>query len=152
MTSEGGAFGVAAFIRDTVEGLRRRAYLLPLALSCLAAPPAEAAEQIFCRDEMSAADLHACRLGSLEQLEAEIRALYEQVLAKLHEEDAESHTNTETQLRDSQRAWLRFRDLTCAAEAEFFEDRRDWQPAEEAHCQGMMAVMRRDDLEYLLEE
>lgn len=123
-----------------------------MALACLAAPPAGAAEQIFCRDETSAADVHACRLDSLEQVEAEIRALYEQVLTKLHQEDADRQTNTEAGLRASQRAWLRFRDLTCAAEAEFFEGRPEWQPAEDAQCQGMMAVMRRDDLEYLLEE
>ncbi len=143
---------MAASITDLVECLRQRSHVLPLALVCLADPSAAAAEQTLCGSDISLADFHECRLTVLEEQEALLNAVYEQALAKLREEDADRGSNLAAALRDAQRAWLRFRDLTCAAETDWFEDRPGWRPAEEATCQQMMAVMRRSELEYVLDE
>jgi uncharacterized protein YecT (DUF1311 family) len=131
--------------------LLRPARSFLVALACLATPPA-AAEQISCSNDMSVAGSHACSLAVRAAVEADVHALYEEALVKLREEDASYGTNLEAGLRDAHRAWLRYRDLTCAAEAEFLEDRREWRPAEKVSCEQMMAVMRRDELEYLLQE
>ena len=143
---------MATSITDLAQAFPRCAHVLSVALVCLAAPLAAAAEQIICRSEMSVADFHECRLAVLEEQEAMLNSVYEQALAKLHEEDADKGSSLEAALRDAQRAWLRFRDLTCAAETDWFEDRPDWRPAEEATCQQTMAVMRRGELEYVLDE
>ena len=142
---------MSSSITGLVESLRCRAQALPLALVCLAASPA-AAEQLLCPRDLSLPDFHACSLAVRAEVEADVYTLHQEVLAKLREEAARDGTNLEAAFRDAQQAWLRFRDLTCAAETEFFEDRREWRPVEEVRCEQMMAVMRRGELEYLLQE
>ena len=132
-------------------GLRRSARSFLVAMGFLAGLPASA-EQLLCSNDLSLADSQACSLAVRAEVEAHVHTLYQEVLAKLREEDARDGTNLEAAFRDAQQAWLRFRDLTCAAETEFFEDRREWRPVEEVRCEQMIAVMRRDELEYLLQE
>lgn len=130
---------------------RRSARAFLVAMACLAGLPASA-EQFLCGNDLSLADSHACSLEVRAEVEADVHALYHAALAKLREGDARDGTNLEGALRDAQQAWLRFRNLTCAAETEFFEDQREWRPPEEVRCEHMIAVMRKDELEDLLQD
>jgi uncharacterized protein YecT (DUF1311 family) len=93
----------------------RRAILF--ALTCLAAPAF--AQNIDCSRAMAQQELNACAYQDWEAADAELNAVYRQVVAIYREMDESmppEYGSAYETLRDGQRAWVTFRDKGCEAE------------------------------------
>jgi uncharacterized protein YecT (DUF1311 family) len=88
-----------------------------LALSLLAVPAV--AQDVNCSTAMVQSDLNQCAYQDWEEADARLNAVYKEVVAAYTQLDADlpedMGSGVET-LRQAQRAWISFRDLTCEAE------------------------------------
>jgi uncharacterized protein YecT (DUF1311 family) len=84
--------------------------LLPLAVS---------AQEVDCANAMAQQDLNACAYADWEAADAELNAAYQAARAVLQGIDADlpaDDRGADAQLKIGQKAWITFRDATCAAE------------------------------------
>lgn len=116
------------------------------ALLLLAAGPAAAAE---CAGlEPVAAE--ACWEADHRAAEAELTGLYAQAIDAARARDHGGDGGPEAKLREAERAWIAFRDLACAAEAEPFQ-RAAQGPVLRAACLDRITRARVLDLRAYLE-
>ena len=88
-----------------------------LALGLLALPAT--AQDVDCAIAMAQADLNQCAYQDWEEADVRLNAVYKQVVAAYSDLDSylsEDQGSSVETLRDAQRAWISFRDLTCEAE------------------------------------
>jgi uncharacterized protein YecT (DUF1311 family) len=117
-----------------------------LALSLLALPAT--AQDVDCSTAMVQSDLNQCAYQDWEEADAQLNAVYKEVVAAYTQLDAdlpeELGSGVET-LRGAQRAWISFRDLAC--EAEGFAMRGG--SAEPLLVYGCMRVLTEERIDHL---
>jgi uncharacterized protein YecT (DUF1311 family) len=92
--------------------------LLPLVAALLAAPAAFA-QDIDCDNAMVQSDITACAAEDFKSADGDLNETYAQAVEAMKEIDSyqpEGDRGAEEALRVAQRAWLPYRDATCAAE------------------------------------
>ena len=97
--------------------LTRRLIHLVAALGLLSLPAS--AQEVDCSTAMAQADLNQCAYQDWEGADVRLNAVYKQVVAAYSDLDSylsEDQGSSVETLRDAQRAWITFRDLTCEAE------------------------------------
>jgi uncharacterized protein YecT (DUF1311 family) len=94
---------------------------LALALAALAAVQTPYQDH-HCDDPQNQADMNACAAIDFEAADAELNAVWREVIAAAREMDAEidrqfdQAPTSEAVLREAQRAWIVFRDAQCTYE------------------------------------
>lgn len=95
-----------------------RSPIRPALALCLLTIPA-AAQEIDCSTAMVQSDLNQCAYEDWQEADVRLNAAYKEVVAAYTQMDADLPedlgSGVET-LREAQRAWITFRDLTCEAE------------------------------------
>lgn len=90
----------------------------PVVALCLVAFPASA-QDVDCSTAMAQADLNQCAYQDWEAADAQLNAVYKEVVAAYTQMDVDLPpdlgSGVET-LREAQRAWVTFRDKGCEAE------------------------------------
>nr|WP_245218935.1 lysozyme inhibitor LprI family protein [Rubellimicrobium aerolatum] len=87
-------------------------------LLALAAGPVAAQD---CGARPTQAEMNACAAEAWRAADAELNRAYGQALEVARRMDARGDGAPERTLREAQRAWVAFRDLACAAEAQPFQ-------------------------------
>lgn len=91
-----------------------RAIVVALAvLVCVTASKAQVLKQDPCPNEQSVIDRIECAQGKLRQADKELNRIWMRVLAE-HPSGGD-RTAHRDEIRSSQRAWIKFRDLDCEA-------------------------------------
>ena len=91
---------------------------LCLAIACLIAPVAMA-QDVDCANAMAQIELNQCAHADWEAADADLNAAYRDAMALLRDWDANLPADEQggaEALKTAQRAWITFRDATCAAE------------------------------------
>jgi uncharacterized protein YecT (DUF1311 family) len=94
--------------------------IVPLMASLLAA---QQAPEWNCDDPMAQQEMNACAVIDFEQADAQLNALWPEVVAHARVADAEvdrqydQRPTGEAKLREAQRAWIIFRDAHCTWQA-----------------------------------
>ena len=118
----------------------------------LAACPGLAfAQDSQCADAMAQAELNACVYAEFETADAALNKIWPQAMALMKQIDAnlpKAEQGAADQLRDSQRAWITFRDANCAAEA-YMVHGGSAQPMVRYGCMARLTEARTADLELL---
>jgi uncharacterized protein YecT (DUF1311 family) len=81
-----------------------------------ATEPVLADEPVDCSNAMSTYEINFCADKDLAKADAALNAIYQKALAKIAESDQEKPYDAkswEAALRESQRAWVAFRDADC---------------------------------------
>ncbi len=92
---------------------------LTIAFACHLAPAA-LAQTPDCSNTMVQSELNACAYADWEEADARLNNIYVEAVALLEREDAEfpiPEASRLEALRDAQRAWVTFRDKSCAVES-----------------------------------
>jgi uncharacterized protein YecT (DUF1311 family) len=87
-----------------------------LVLSAIAGHPAAAEDAIDCSDPSSTVEMNFCSDKAFQEADAKLNAVYKKVLAHIAEADLEKPYDRESwekAMRESQRAWVAFRDADC---------------------------------------
>jgi uncharacterized protein YecT (DUF1311 family) len=87
-----------------------------LAFALCLFPLAATAQAIDCSTETTQLEMNICTLQEYKAADADLNAVYADVIATLQTADAEYPTegaSEESRLRAAQRAWVAFRDLNC---------------------------------------
>ena len=87
-----------------------------LSLAACAARADDAAPAIDCSKAMATVELNFCAEKELDKADAALNAVYKQVLAFITKNGSDKPYDSkswEAALRDSQRAWVAFRDADC---------------------------------------
>lgn len=83
---------------------------------CAASLPAHADDPIDCADQKTTVDMNFCADEDFKAADAKLNAAYKKVLAQIAESDLEKpydRASWEKAMRESQRAWVEFRDADC---------------------------------------
>lgn len=97
--------------------------LLVLALANVAPARSEDDPPIDCTNAMATHEMNACAEKDLEKADAELNAVYKKALAAIPEmatDEPYDAKSWETALRESQRAWVAFRDAECSKHVPMF--------------------------------
>jgi uncharacterized protein YecT (DUF1311 family) len=81
---------------------------LPVLVGMLAANPLSIARAEDCSKAMTQTEMNACANEAYKKSDAELNALYKQILERLRND-----ANATQQLVSAQRAWIAFRDAEC---------------------------------------
>lgn len=95
-----------------------RRFRLPVLLvfSAIAGHPAAAQDAIDCSDPGTTVEMNFCSDKAFQEADAKLNAVYKNVLAHIAESDPEKPYDRESwekAMRESQRAWVAFRDADC---------------------------------------
>jgi uncharacterized protein YecT (DUF1311 family) len=94
----------------------RRAGLLFVLTIAMATSPARAQEEEDCAQKSSTPEMNACFERALAAADDRLNELFQQALehiAAAEQLTAEQRKDWEAALRESQRRWMRFRDIDC---------------------------------------
>lgn len=97
----------------------RLSLALILALSPLAISTLAAAQEVDCENAMAQVDLTFCAEQDWVAVDADLNEAYQAAMAMMKDIDAglpKDQQGAATYLREGQRAWISFRDASCAAE------------------------------------
>ena len=81
---------------------------IPVLLAVLAANPLSIAHAEDCSNATTQTEMNACANKAYEKSDAELNALYKQILTRL-----KNDTDATQRLVSAQRAWIAFRDAEC---------------------------------------
>lgn len=87
-----------------------------LVLGAIAGHPAAAEDAIDCDNASSTVEMNFCSDKAFQEADAKLNAVYKKVLAHIAEADLEKpydRDSWEKAMRESQRAWVAFRDADC---------------------------------------
>lgn len=87
-----------------------------LVLFAIADHPAAAEDAIDCDNASSTVEMNFCSDEAFQEADAKLNAVYKKVLAHIAEADLEKpydRDSWEKAMRESQRAWVAFRDADC---------------------------------------
>ena len=106
-----------------------------------------------CSESADTATMLSCINDELSAVDAELNLLYGELLSRLQHWDRTGDAGTigfETRLRESQRAWITFRDAECALRASVMEG-GSAQPLIEHGCRAALTKERNAHLRDLLD-
>lgn len=122
-----------------------------LAFLIAACPGLAWAQDDACADATAQVELNACIYAEFEAADAALNEVWPQAMALMKEIDADlpkAEQGAADQLRESQRAWITFRDANCAAEAYMMQG-GSAQPMVLYGCMARLTEARTADLELL---
>jgi uncharacterized protein YecT (DUF1311 family) len=83
---------------------------------CAASPPVHADDPIDCSEQTTTVEMNFCADEDFKASDAKLNAAYKRVLAQIADSDLEKpydRDSWEKAVRESQRAWVAFRDADC---------------------------------------
>lgn len=106
-----------------------------------------------CGDAVTQGEINACLQGEWQQADVELNEAWMRAMDVMRDIDAnlpEEERGAAAAMRDGQRAWIRFRDATCAAEG-YVMHGGSAAPMLVYGCMARLTEVRRDDLNALAE-
>ncbi len=105
------------------------------------------AQELDCENAMTQTDMNICALQEFEAADAELNTHYQAAIAltKGYDQDTEVSGNEEA-LRESQRAWVEYRDTACRSET-LLSEGGTIQPLLISSCMTRLTLRRSEDLE-----
>lgn len=121
---------------------------LILLLGALLCPAGLSAQESDCAEAQTQAEMNACAAQSFKEADAALNETYSAARDHMRTLDAAlgpDRAGAERALLQAQRAWISFRDLTCAAEGYAYHG-GSIEPMVVNFCLARLSAQRRDDL------
>lgn len=121
-------------------------FLTCAALALLIMPDLAQAQD--CAEAMTQSDINACMYADWEAADADLNAVWKEAMAVMKAIDAdlpEDEQGAAAQLRTGQKAWITFRDATCAAEG-YLMHGGSAEPMVIYGCMARLTEQRSEDL------
>lgn len=112
------------------------------------------AQEIDCTNALAQSDMNACAYAGFETQDAALNAVWPKAMALMKDIDAslpEAERGAAAQLLAGQKAWISFRDATCAAEAYMMQG-GSAQPLLLYGCMARLTEVRAADLSLIADQ